>query len=72
MFSLRYIYKFCNFANVLDNPAPTISITEIFLPARRYAEAIKAGNVSIKVSDGDWRYDEQVSHRRPSASLTES
>lgn len=58
MFNLSYTYKFRNPSN--DCRAPTLDVTEIYLPARRYAQALKGGAVQLQISDGEWRYEESV------------
>lgn len=66
MFDLTYTYKFRNM-EADSSLEPVSCITEIYLPARRYAEAIKGGSASIELSDGHWNYNESVG--RPDTSL---
>lgn len=60
MFNLNYTYRFRNFSVVDDMAKPTSQVTELYLPARRYAQAFKTGSASVKISDGKWKYDEHV------------
>lgn len=60
-FSLDFTYSFRNFV-INDRYTPvTTKITELYLPARRYAEAFRAGDVQVMLSDGDWSYNAEVS-----------
>ena len=74
MFDLSYTYKFRNSSD--KSLSPTLQVTEIYLPARRYLNALKSGSAEVQISDGEWRYEESVSQisfaNVPSISLTAS
>lgn len=38
----------------------TTKTTEVYLPARRYAEPLRAGLAEVILSDGKWEYKEEV------------
>lgn len=59
-FSLGFAYRFRNFDHDDRYSPTTTKTTELYLPARRYAEPLRAGLAEVILSDGKWEYKEEV------------